>query len=164
MKKNLFDVSVGVSFASIVVRVIMGWYTDEIVGYLFFGFMISAVFINISVILSEFYTQREIRIARIIWVCYGFVILFSSLLLVTPASNPEANREIGQLIGFPMAFLSMPTGILGTLFTSKLLHIRPLGFYAANIFDWFIFISFGYAQWFLLYPRLIKWIKNIKSK
>lgn len=168
--KKKFGIATLCSFGVILVLavgVLAGMYAQELMGYVLFSALIATVIADAGVIASYFVVSiKEYRVAVITWLVMAVAIPIISFAIVGPVAQ-QAESEIGMLIGYPMAFLSFPLGVVASMFLS-ISPLRPTTFYAGNLFDWSVFLVAGIVQWFWLGKVLAsrvkyRWAKRIKS-
>jgi hypothetical protein len=156
--KNIFNLIIVFILILIASSLAYGIYTKEVRGYFIFSLFISGIFCNVVIIFSYFINRRVLQLLKFSWLGIAFCVLFSAIAFVNPNHN-DANRDIGLIIGYPMAFLSFPSGPIASISLSYT-GSRPSSFYAGNIYDWGVFLIAGYLQWFVLLPFLISKIRN----
>jgi hypothetical protein len=104
------------------------------------------------------------KIIKTIWVISTLIVLAISLYV----SGGDANSDIGMLFLVYMNILSFPAGILVQFF-QIILYLIGLGegrnAYVVFTFEWCLFFTFGYLQWFVIIPHIYGHIKNkLKEK
>lgn len=137
--------------------VIAGSLTGELPGNVMFGLIVLACFADLIVPISYFSDGKLPAIVAGSWVALSMVVVALGFLLVSPAPDPRAIGELGMIIGYPMAILSIPSGpVFSALVDNSFPDLRPNGFYQGNIYDWFLFFLAGYLQWFIVFPAAIR--------
>lgn len=163
MIKTLFKWCIVAIPCLVLCTIFLGLYQNEVAGYFFTGMMAATILANVSVFLSYFAGAKEFKLARAIWISLAFLNLIIAFYAVSP-SSPKSNSEMGMLIGYPMSFLSMPSGVFASVLFSDVLSTWPQGFYLSNTFDWLLFFASGYLQWFLIFPLIGRIFTKMKSK
>lgn len=154
MKQLFFNICIFLIALTLVGALFLGFYNKEIMGYFFVGILIASMLSDLLVLISIFCSKKEFYVSRCVWVLLSFMILILSFSLVSPF-DVKASSEIGMIIGYPMSVLAMPLGIIASVISGSF-DIRPESFYWGNFYDWFLFFIFGYIQWFVILPFIVR--------
>ena len=68
-----------------------------------------------------------------------------------------------MVLSYLMLTLSFPIGFLGVLLLvglSQIFSLGEAGPYTSNLMAWFLLVAFGYIQWFILLPYIIKRVRK----
>lgn len=153
--QKFFKFFICASFISMFSAMGAGIYYEEVGGYLFFGILVAAFFVDGVIITSLFCNKREFYVSRRIWFLLSFFVLILSLYFV-PSAGIGATSELGLIIDYPMLILSMPIGGIGSFIVSELLTMNLQNFYLDGLFQWTVYFVLGYAQWFVVVPFLVR--------
>ena len=103
--------------------------------------------------------NKNILSAALIWlvVCCYFLLEFLE-------NRYNLSSEIETLLFLKMLIVTFPSGFIGGVISGIILGFLELSVMARNILTWFLMTLFGFTQWFILIPVMIKVTKKRKTK
>jgi hypothetical protein len=103
--------------------------------------------------------NKNILSAALIWlvVCCYFLLEFLE-------HRYDLSSEIETLLFLKMLIVTFPSGFIGGVISGIILGFLELSVMARNILTWFLMTLFGFTQWFILIPVMIKVTKKRKTK
>ena len=104
-----------------------------------------------------------LKIIKIVWIILCVLVLFISFYYF----DDDPKNDIDIFLILSMLFLSFPSGYVAAA-VLKLIAILwvkiwgepPSNSYLLIIIIWLPYFIVGYIQWFVLTPKLVKWIKK----
>lgn len=144
---------------------LLGSFQNEFLGNLAFSILPCSVLLNISVVIAHKVKCGSERLAQIVWIGFGLLVL-GFLFLLVYLSGGKSGKDVGIVLFYGMFIYTFPVSIIVSLFFAGIAYILdeiyPMMNYSNNylavFFLWAIFFSAGYLQWFKLLPFLIeKW-------
>lgn len=167
---------------------IISFFQGELLGGIAFSIFLSAVLLNISIVISCFIGKTSQQIAKAGWV----VLCVTEIAFVLAIADPQQAdiyKDVELILGYTMFALSFPLGFISPLllwiggsllsYTAGLTgRLDMIGFgihrfYIFNLFLWLSYFLIGYLQWFKLLPLLIEkwrnmchrpWKKTVKAR
>ena len=136
----------------------------ELSGNIVFGLIVLACFADLIVPISYFARGSVPAIVQGAWILLSIVVMAVGFLFVRQAADPRAVGELGLIIGYPMAILSVPSGpIFSALMEDGFPHLRPTGFYSGTVYDWCLLFISGYVQWFIVFPAVLRVLARLRK-
>jgi len=135
---------------------------EEFFGNITFSLLVASVLVNISNILVYIVQNRGVKIARATWIGICFIALLLVISIMDPG-RPDTIKDAGMVLSYLMLTLSFPIGFLGVLLLvglSQIFSLGEAGPYTSNLMAWFLLVAFGYIQWFILLPYIIKRVRK----
>lgn len=146
------------------ISLVIGINSSEFIGNLYLGLVVASFFIVFMVVFSVFISELLFNKARLVWGCFSLSILLITLVYLFVIENEGNTSDIALAIEIPMMILSMPSGIFGLFFYYKFEFFKFEMIYANLMISWVISFVVGYAQWFVIYPKLIKLFQKVKTR
>lgn len=145
---------------------ILGIFQHELLGNLAFGFLMSSVLVNISIIVSYRVSRESIQFAKREWLLLGVIILGFTLYNF----DGKENSDVSIFLFWAMLVLSFPVSIaINLLFAGISYFVDNLFFGAIKVgytylfIVWFMFFLAGYFQWFKLIPFFLGKFQKARS-
>lgn len=93
-----------------------------------------------------------------LWFFLCCVVLFS----IIRNKSFGSNNEIIELFVLEMLILSAPLGYIFAILISLLSLEVPILF--SVLINWGGMVLAGYIQWFILFPKILRWVKKMLTK
>jgi hypothetical protein len=111
------------------------------------------------------------KFLKLAWLSSCLAVLLGTLIVCGKEANPTLRGECALLGGGAMVLLTFPLGFLWLSLVSAAKHgLFLLGIeiesesVIADIIMWFGFVGLGYFQWFMLVPRIVRYIRERRRK
>jgi hypothetical protein len=135
---------------------------EELLGNSAFALLVSAVLVNVAVIMSYWLAANRFAVMRGVWLILTVVCLIFTLA-VSAQDIPSAQKDAGTVLTFTTFALSFPLGLLGALILSAVSQWMGPTSMVSLVGIWLLFVVLGYLQWFKLVPLVVRLIRERKN-
>ena len=101
--------------------------------------------------------NRFWRVVALLWTCACVSLLVHTILLRNAPPHEFGDAE--EMEELLMMILSFPAGLLAVLPFRGIGPGYPENDPRSILIGWFIFFLVGYAQWFVLLPLAVRWVR-----